>query len=662
MDDQALIQRLLDHPGDLQQILDAFVDGMYICSPDRKISYMNQAMKDLYGPEQLGKHCFSVIYGKDSICDWCQYDQLMDSKEPVQFEVHLPEKNIARRIRSVLIKNNYKLTTYRDISIIEEIRNRGEEELIKSEERFRTIFENAPIMIDSFDSDGKCLLWNKECENQLGYTLEELNAHGNPMELFYPDEKIRKNVIQAIINPDGKFREFEVRSKDGRKKIQQWANFRLNQDFDISVGHDITERRKKEKIQQFILTISELSFQELSLHSFIQKIHQELQKLISAENFYLALYDPTSGLYSFPYHVDQFDSFENLSQLNLENTLTDYVRRTRKGELITAEKEQEIFANDNVNLIGEYSPVWLGAPLFDHLNQLVIGVIAVQDYYNPNAYTQEDLLTLEIIANNIGLFIERIRTNLNLLEAKDRAEESDRLKSAFLANMSHEIRTPMNGILGFAELLEEPDVAPEDQQKYLRIIQKSGQRMLSIINDLIDISKIEAGEMALNPESFHFNHLIHEIHAFFIPESKRKGLDLRISTPWEDSRDLIYTDKTKLNQIFINLIKNSIKYTQKGSIEFGYLDESERLVFFIKDTGKGISEKLQGKLFERFSRDPSETSAQTEGAGLGLSITKGFIELLKGSIWFDSEVGKGTTFYFTLPWDQPPAVIGNHGV
>ena len=243
----------------------------------------------------------------------------------------------------------------------------------------------------------------------------------------------------------------------------------------------------------------------------------------------------------------------------------------------------------------------------------------------------------------------------DLIAAKEKAEESDKLKTAFLANMSHEIRTPMNGILGFAELLKEPDLTSEIQQKYIHIIEKSGARMLNIINNIVDISKIEAGLIEINISDSDINEQIDFIYSFFKPEVEEKKMQLSCKKPLPDEKAIIRTDREKLFAIFTNLVKNAIKYSNQGIIEFGYLpvdliQKPESLVFFVKDTGIGIHKDKIGIIFERFRQVSEGKNRHYEGAGLGLSISKSYIEMLGGSIWVESEEGIGSCFYFTLPF------------
>lgn len=270
-----------------------------------------------------------------------------------------------------------------------------------------------------------------------------------------------------------------------------------------------------------------------------------------------------------------------------------------------------------------------------------------------------------IIANKELLFQngEKEKRAAELTQLKENAEESDRLKSAFLANMSHEIRTPMNGILGFADLLREPQLTGEVQQEYIRIIRKSGARMLNIINDIISISKIESGLMEANIQELNINHNIKFIYKFFKVEIERKGIRFLFKNALSGKEAFIKSDGEKIYSILTNLVKNAIKHTEEGTIELGYVLKKEKdpsdfevefLEFYVKDTGVGIPKERQMAIFERFTQSDISNKTASQGAGLGLSISRAYVEMLGGRIWVDSEQGKGSTFYFTLPYGIKP--------
>lgn len=237
-----------------------------------------------------------------------------------------------------------------------------------------------------------------------------------------------------------------------------------------------------------------------------------------------------------------------------------------------------------------------------------------------------------------------------LIEAKLRAEESDRLKSAFLANMSHEIRTPMSGIMGFADLLKNLHLSDNQRLQFISIIEKSGTRMLNLINDLIDISKIEAGQIHLNNTTFSINEKLNYLLIFFSTEAQKKGICLSITTLPEAPDLLINSDKDKIYAILSNLLKNAIKYTDSGAIDFGCTRIGDSLEFFVRDTGIGIDPENLEAVFDRFVQAENPVSGKNEGAGLGLAISKAYVELLGGQIHVESCLGKGSTFWFSIPF------------
>lgn len=256
----------------------------------------------------------------------------------------------------------------------------------------------------------------------------------------------------------------------------------------------------------------------------------------------------------------------------------------------------------------------------------------------------------KVIQCNIRDISQRIEIETELIEAKEKAENSDRLKSAFLANMSHEIRTPMNGILGFTELLREPNLKSDDIQDYIQIIQISGKRMLNTINNIVDISKIESGLIQVNISETDINEKMDFVYHFFNPEVEFKGLQFYLKKGLTRKESIIKTDNEKVYGILTNLIKNALKFTFEGSISFGHNKKGGFLEFYVKDTGTGIPANQKELIFERFRQGSESNTRNYEGSGLGLSISKSYVEMLGGKIWVESEEGIGSTFYFTIPY------------
>ncbi|MGM0497830.1 MAG: ATP-binding protein, partial [Bacteroidota bacterium] len=239
-----------------------------------------------------------------------------------------------------------------------------------------------------------------------------------------------------------------------------------------------------------------------------------------------------------------------------------------------------------------------------------------------------------------------------LLNAKKKAEESDQLKSAFLANMSHEIRTPLNGILGFSYLLTKKKQATKEEHKFASIISSNGKQLLHLINDILDISKIEASQLTLNEENFSLNKLMEELYTQYMNNENiiEKKLSLNYQTELSKEDDMITLDRVRLMQVIENLLNNAIKFTKEGQISFGYtLADNNTLKFYVKDTGVGIPKEKQSLIFQRFHQN-TETQITQKGTGLGLAICKGITELYGGEIWIESEENKGTTFFVTFPY------------
>lgn len=236
-----------------------------------------------------------------------------------------------------------------------------------------------------------------------------------------------------------------------------------------------------------------------------------------------------------------------------------------------------------------------------------------------------------------------------LIKAMEKAEESDRLKSAFLANMSHELRTPMNAIFGFASLINEKNKTRDEIEHYANIILNSSEHLLSLINDIIDISIIGAGTIKISKSTFGLNALLKSLYNFFhsyLVAKSKFHIFLKLNIP--ESECYIVSDETRLRQILNNLLSNAVKFTEEGVVEFGYTIEGELIKFFVKDTGIGIPEDKKDIIFERFQKVAGTKEKLYEGTGLGLSIALACSQLLKGKLWFDSKVNVGTSFYFTL--------------
>lgn len=283
-------------------------------------------------------------------------------------------------------------------------------------------------------------------------------------------------------------------------------------------------------------------------------------------------------------------------------------------------------------------------------------------------YKKEHHLTRELLEHQKKLSVQLEKyehlnkeyeaQNAELKIAKEKAEESDRLKSAFLANLSHEIRTPMNAIIGFADLLESVERDDETREKYVSIIKDSGRYLLAIINDIVEISQIEAGQVEINETEIEINELLDEIYnSFKVVLESRENLKINLEKPTLPLAEKIKLDAVKLRQMLVNLINNAIKFTAHGEVSFGYqIQNASEISFFVKDTGIGIAPENQHVIFERFRQLESDNVRVQSGSGLGLSITKAYAEMMGGNISVESEEGKGAEFTLTFPFVSAEAV------
>ncbi|MDP2890389.1 MAG: PAS domain S-box protein [Bacteroidota bacterium] len=244
---------------------------------------------------------------------------------------------------------------------------------------------------------------------------------------------------------------------------------------------------------------------------------------------------------------------------------------------------------------------------------------------------------------------EQRKMQAELVEAKEKAEESDRLKSAFLANMSHEIRTPLNSIIGFSELLDDPDFDSEQKTEFIKHIVDNGNSLLMIISDIMDFSMLEAGQLKLRQQPISVKKIMNELFSEFSHKAKTKGIQLRFDDSQNDPDIMIVSDSYRIKQVFNNLIGNALKFTCEGFVEIGYKAKDEKVEFHVKDSGIGISPKFHQAIFERFRQVDTTKSRKYGGNGLGLAISKNLVQLLGGKIWLKSEPDKYSDFFFTIP-------------
>lgn len=516
-------------------------------------------------------------------------------------------------------------------------RKRDEDELKK----LKTAIEKAEVSIVITDSEANIEYANPYFSELTGYSKSEYEGKNpNVLGSGFHSIEFYENLWDTITSDKTWKGVFYNKKKNGQ---YYWENAIISP---ISNDENV--------ITHFVAIKSDITSEKLTNEELIrEKIRAE-----ESETKYKQIFDNTFDIMSFyevtddnRFKVITFNSAEERLIGSLENYQGRFIDECIPPELYASFKphydlcisEEKLIEYEedisfmNINKTFQTQLI----PLKNELGRVYRIIVISRDI------TDLKKLQHQLIDQN-----EKLKSlNQDLIISKEKAEQSDKLKSAFLANMSHEIRTPMNGILGFSELLKNPELSGTLQQEYISIIEKSGQRMLSIVNDIIDISKIEAGLMKFDIRETNINEKIDFIYLFFKPQIEEKGMKLYYKKMLSRNEAIILTDKEKLYSILTNLVKNAIKYSNTGEIEFGYNKKDEFIEFYVKDTGIGIPEDRQKAIFERFIQADISNKMARQGAGLGLSISKAFVEKLGGKIWVESEVGQGSTFYFTLPYN-----------
>ncbi|TLX74030.1 PAS domain S-box protein [Labilibacter sediminis] len=486
------------------------------------------------------------------------------------------------------------------------------QELFDSEERYKTLSKTIIDGIFIMDN-GYCIDANEQGLKMSGYTHDEIiGLHAT--DLVCPEyralvrEKLDANSdvpyeLTALRKDKSTFFA-EVRSRKYKYK---------NKYVKVVVVSDISRYKRAQKH----LAESEAKYREVVENAGDGILIGNLKgEIIEVNNSFLKMtgFDKLDILNK---HISVIFDPESLREKPLRFDLVDI------GQAV-------IFERNILGKNGETIPIEMNSKRLAHDYYLAI----VRDLRERNKAQEE----LE-------------KRNIELRKAKEKAEESDLLKSSFLANMSHEIRTPMNGIIGFAELLKNQTLNPEQRESYLNVILTSGQQLLNIINDVLEISKIETGQVVIESAPFDIKQLIKEVVYFFKPIADQSGNEIIINTR-KCELSIMNGDQSKIQQILTNLINNSLKFTDCGFVEVGVISNKNSTLFYVKDTGIGIDEHFIDMVFDRFTQAQHDGIKKQKGTGLGLSICKKLTEMMGGEIWVESEVDKGSIFYFELPLKQ----------
>ncbi len=529
---------------------------------------------------------------------------------------------------------------------------KAEHALRESELKFRHLVQGSQDIIAMYDNQGQVLYNSPGVRNTLGYEPEE--ARGKKVfEIIHPDDlPLATATFRDILKKaPGESIRATIRAVH-RNGSARWLDATLTNMLDqpgvnAIVGNfrDITAQHRAELIQQTQYKIARSFITASDIDDLFDSICNELSSVVETKNFLIAFYDEEDDAFTAPYETSEKTKAPPSWPAN--DSLTGIVVRQKKTLLLTRSDIESLSAQKKITLRGERVEKWLGLPMI--INNKVIGVLVLQSYDDPDAFSATDIHMLEILANEMSIYIQKKRNEEALLLAKEKAEESDRLKTAFLENVSHEIRTPMNSILGFLDLLKEPRLDDLQKTDYIDIVNKSAQRLLETITDIVELSKLESGQPEVHLQDVDIKELMRQQLNLAKTEATRKGLELRLAEESYGDSQILFTDKQKLTSVIRNILNNAIKFTKQGYVELGNYLEDEKLVFFVKDTGSGIpADKLEA-IFERFVQADHKVTRGYEGSGLGLSIAKAYLELLNGTIWLESEVGKGSIFYFSVP-------------
>ncbi len=500
---------------------------------------------------------------------------------------------------------------------------KAEQQVRESDARYRIFYNNSPIPYQSLDENATIKDVNPKWLDTLGYNSEEVIGKDfadflHPSWTKHFDKNFSKLKVQGAVNNV----HYKIRCKDGHY-------------IDISLDGKISTNPEGQFVQTHCV------FQDITETKQAEESILKLSTAVEQSPSIIVITDTEGNIeYANP-------KFTELTGYTVDEIIKCNTNILKSGEL-SSEDYNDLW--ETINSGKEWYGEFRNKTKNNSLYWEAASISAIFD-------EQGEITNFIKVAENIT---ERKESEIKLSAALEKAKESDKLKSAFLANMSHEIRTPMNGILGFSDLLNQPDLDSEKRSDYIEIIKKSGKRMLSTINDLIDISRIEADQIKITKKQINFNQHLNHFYQFFKPDAEDKGLSLEFAPTLSDTKANFVTDEEKFDAIISNFINNAIKYTNNGHIKFGYNIKNESIEFYVEDTGIGVPKNKQEKIFERFMQADHSLSKPYEGSGLGLAISKAFAEMLNGKLGLDSIEGKGSTFYLELPMDEssdtPPKV------
>ncbi len=537
--------------------------------------------------------------------------------------------------RSFLYKNEKAcVVTVRDVTQYRKI----EQALRQNEERFRDFANSVTDPYFALDKDLNYIFWNKAYEKFLGKQSKgAMHKNWYAFDLNKGYEWIAEKYKEII--KSNKSDSFEASYGIAPKICYYMVNVYPTQRGLVVYLQNITEQKSAE----YSLRMQNVEYE--AINEELKQTNEELN--ITKEKFQQLAENSTAIIYKI-----SLKPFVKIDYVNPAiEKITGYTQEEFYSDPAIGRK---LFHPEDRSYLDEIRIKSKGDPIqcrWVHKNGRVIWI----EKRNVHLCDKEgNPIALEGSARDITTQKEyelRLeKKQKELICEKERAEESDQLKTAFLNNMSHEIRTPMNGIIGFSEMLIDPNKTNEQRQLYTKIIIKSSRQLLNIVNDVLDIARIEAGQIKVNAEAVDLLEFFKNAAQYYSNEAREKNIGFEVKAVPMCKYGFILCDRKKLGQIVKHLFSNAIKFTEKGQIGFSCDVKDGYIEFSVSDTGIGIEEKLHNKIFDRFRQAELTTTRNYGGAGLGLSICKGLVELMNGKIWVKSEVGKGSEFFFTIPY------------
>lgn len=552
----------------------------------------------------------------------------------------------------------------------------AEQALLRSEEKYKDIVTLLPEIVFETDANGKLTFVNLKAIEVTKYTPQDLDKGLFVFDIIVPEERERLKDAMHKLSRGAELRgnEYTLLARDGRRiPVMSFTNSMFSEGkftgirgvvVDISKKKISEESEKEYQKKLLYLSQTALGFLELpgdkDLYAYIG---QKLKEFIGETDVIVNRFeDETSRMWL------QYTSFtpEVLAELeSLTGTEPDKVNfRIDPDKLLDFSGHTEKLIHFSEGLFESSfnqipRPVTLQMERVMQMRKLYgIALMKSGKLYGTvllivKSEELRDQTFIETFIYQASIALHRRQLEAELIDARNKAEESGKLKTAFLANMSHEIRTPMNGILGLTQLLLKNEFELKERREYLNMINVNGKLLLDLVSDILDISRIESNQLVLNEETFGLKALMSELECFILAEKMVKDLEtIELSSQLGAYTDLvIHCDKAKIRQVFINLIGNAIKFTRSGKIEFGVESVVDNtLMFYVRDTGIGIPYSKINVIFDRFTQVDQSLTRPYGGSGLGLAICKGFIERMGGKIWVESEEGKGSTFRFTAPY------------